>query len=104
MNEIIQTRLKNLRSVMKRRKLDAVIIPSNDSHFSEYISDYWKCREYISGFKGSAGSVVVTKDKACLWTDSRYFLQADMELEGTGITLMKEGVDTTPDIPSWLSV
>ena len=104
MNEIIQTRLKNLRSVMKRRKLDAVIIPSNDSHFSEYISDYWKCREYISGFKGSAGSVVVTKDKACLWTDSRYFLQAGMELEGTGITLMKEGVDTTPDIPSWLSV
>lgn len=94
----IKERLSRLRSYMEKQELDAFIIPSSDAHISEYTAEHWQTRSWISGFNGSAGTVVVLKDKAGLWTDSRYFLQAEQELEGTGIDLYKQGVTGTPDI------
>ena len=87
---------------MKRASIDAYIIPSSDQHLSEYTPDCWKAREWISGFNGSAGTAVVTLDEAGLWTDSRYFLQATEQLEGTSITLRKEGLPETPSIADYL--
>ena len=68
---------------------DAIIIPSNDCHFGEYVPDYFKVRGWLSGFDGSAGTLVVTSSEAALWTDSRYFIQAARQIEGTGIAFMK---------------
>ena len=82
-------RIERLRNVMEQQKVDCYIIPTNDYHHSEYVGDYFKFREYITGFTGSAGTAVFTKDKAGLWTDGRYFIQAAKELEDTGVTLMK---------------
>lgn len=87
---------------MQAEKADAFIIPSTDPHMSEYVAPHWQSREWISGFTGSAGTVVVTHDKAGLWTDSRYFLQAAQQLEGTGITLYKEMLPETPSISEFL--
>ena len=72
------------------------MVPSADFHQSEYVGEYFKSREFISGFNGSAGTVIVTKDFAGLWTDGRYFIQAEKQLEGTGIELMKMGVEGFP--------
>ncbi|MDR1554157.1 MAG: aminopeptidase P family protein [Prevotellaceae bacterium] len=94
--------IEKLRNYMRKEKMDAFIIPSNDPHFSEYVADYWKCREWTSGFTGSAATVVVTDKKAALWTDSRYFLQAESQLEGSGIELQKIGLDETETITEWL--
>ena len=69
---------------------------------SEYLAEHWQLRRWLSGFSGSAGTVVVTADRAMLWTDSRYFLQAAQELDGTGIELMKDGLPETPSIAQWL--
>ena len=88
---------------MKKKKLDAFIIPSNDPHMSEYTPAHWQCRQWISGFNGSAGTAVVTLEKAALWTDSRYFLAAGQQLEGTPFTLMKDGLFDTPSIGTWLA-
>lgn len=85
----INQKLHLLRQKMAQNNIDAVIIPSGDPHQSEYVSPHWQERVWISGFTGSAGTVVVTKDHAGLWTDSRYFLQADMELSGTEFVLHK---------------
>ena len=87
---------------MKEQNIQAYIIPTTDPHLSEYPAACWKYREWISGFTGSAGTVVVTLDKAGLWTDSRYFLQAEMQLEGTGIDLYKLMLPETPSIPQFL--
>lgn len=87
---------------MKEKKIDAYIIPSSDPHLSEYPADRWKSRGWISGFDGSAGTVVVTATKAGLWTDSRYFLQAGIQLEGSGIELYKMALPETPSIPDFL--
>ena len=87
---------------MQAEKADAFIIPSTDPHISEYVAPHWQSREWISGFTGSAGTVVVTRDKAGLWTDSRYFLQAAQQLEGTGIDLYKEMLPETPGISEFL--
>jgi Xaa-Pro aminopeptidase len=87
---------------MNAKGVAATIIPSTDPHASEYVADYWKERQWISGFTGSAGTVVVTSDKAGLWTDSRYFLQAGLQLEGSGIDLFKDGLPDTPSITAWL--
>lgn len=87
---------------MKEKKIDAYIIPSSDPHLSEYPADRWKSRGWISGFDGSAGTVVVTATKAGLWTDSRYFLQAGIQLEGSGIDLYKMALPETPTIPDFL--
>lgn len=97
------SRLKELRQLMAADGIDAVIIPQTDPHQSEYVARHWKVREYFSGFNGSAGTLVVTATQALLWTDSRYFIQAARQLDGTGITLMKEGLDGTPDIEQWLT-
>ena len=83
--------------------IQAFIIPSTDPHLSEYVAPHWQSREWISGFTGSAGTVVVTAKDAGLWTDSRYFLQAARQLEGTCITLYKEMLPETPNIPEFLS-
>ena len=87
---------------MQAEKADAFIIPSTDPHMSEYVAPHWQSREWISGFTGSAGTVVVTHAKAGLWTASRYFLQAAQQLEGTGITLYKEMLPETPSISEFL--
>ncbi len=87
---------------MERQGFHAYIIPSSDPHQSEYVADHWKSREWISGFTGSAGTVVITPYKAALWTDSRYFLQGVEELEGTGMDLMKQGMPGTPSIEDWI--
>ncbi len=102
-NESITCRVEKLRGYMKKKKLDAFIIPSNDPHMSEYTPAHWQCRQWISGFNGSAGTAVVTLEKAALWTDSRYFLAAGQQLEGTPFTLMKDGLSDTPSIGTWLA-
>jgi len=91
-----------LREKMASESWDIVVIPTGDFHGSEYINDYFKTRKYISGFTGSAGTLVVSRDWAGLWTDGRYFLQASMQLEGTGIDLMKMGEPEVPTIDEWL--
>ncbi len=102
MQEQILQRLAALRSLMSREKMAAFIFPSTDAHNSEYVADYWKSREWISGFNGSAGTVVVTMNEAALWTDSRYFLAAEEQLKGTGIELMRLKMPGTPSIAEWL--
>ncbi|MDR2126586.1 MAG: aminopeptidase P family protein [Prevotellaceae bacterium] len=94
--------IEKLRAHMRQTNTDAFIIPSNDPHFSEYVADYWKCREWISGFTGSAATVAVTAEKAALWTDSRYFIQAEQQLAGSGIELKKTGLDDSETITEWL--
>lgn len=102
MANTIQRHLGALRKFLEEKQLHAFIIPSTDPHLSEYPAAHWASREWISGFTGSAGTVVVTRDKAGLWTDSRYFLQAAKQLENTDIDLFKEGLSTTPTIEEWL--
>lgn len=102
MKTTISDRIAALRKEMANRHIEAYIIPSSDPHLSEYPADRWKSREWISGFTGSAGTVVVTAGKAGLWTDSRYFLQAESQLENTGIELYKAGLPETPSIPEFL--
>ena len=102
MNTNICERIAALRREMKEHHVQAYIIPTTDPHLSEYPAACWKYREWISGFTGSAGTVVVTMDKAGLWTDSRYFLQAEMQLKDTGIELYKLMLSETPSIPFFL--
>lgn len=102
MKKDITNRLTVLRAIMIRKGISAFIVPSTDPHSGEYVPEYWETRKWISGFTGSAGTVVITLDKAGLWTDSRYFLQAEEQLEGTGIILFKERVPGTPTIANWL--
>lgn len=101
MNEI-ELRLARLRELMKREHLSAFIFPSTDAHQSEYVADHWRGREWISGFNGSAGTAVVTIKSAALWTDSRYFLAAKEQLEGTEYQLMRLKMEGTPTIAEWL--
>ncbi len=98
----IPERISALREVMRRESIDAFIFPSTDPHNGEYVPGHWKCREWISGFNGSAGTAVVTLNEAALWTDSRYFIAASEQLQGTGFTLMKDGLEDTPSISKWL--
>ena len=98
----IKSRLAALRQQMEARQLSAFIVPSTDPHSSEYVSEHWETRKWISGFTGSAGTAVITFDDAGLWTDSRYFIQAEEQLEGTGIRLFKDRLPETPSIDEWL--
>ncbi|HPT11635.1 MAG TPA: aminopeptidase P family protein [Bacteroidales bacterium] len=100
---IYKNRLAALRSAMAKRKLDACIIPITDPHLSEYVPEYWRVIEWLTGFTGSAATVVVTKKFAGLWTDSRYFIQAERQLEGTGFTMVKLRVPHTPEYIDWLA-
>ena len=113
-------KLEELRQEMRAEKIDAVIVPTSDPHGSEYVAHHWRVREWITGFTGSAGTAVVTMDEAALWTDSRYFLQAERELKPTPspslegrennlsvrdrgeFALMKEGIEGTPSVTEWL--
>ena len=97
-----EERLSRLRHEMNAEGIDAIIFPTGDPHGSEYVAPYWQARQWITGFTGSAGTAVVTQDEAALWTDSRYFLQAAQQLQGTGFTLMKDGLADTPSITEWL--
>ena len=99
----VNKKLSDIRQAMKNKGLDAYIIPSNDVHQSEYVANHWQCRNWISGFTGSAGLVIVTADHAGLWTDSRYFLQADLELSDTEIQLHKPKDRFAPEHILWLN-
>ncbi|MBU5307778.1 aminopeptidase P family protein [Clostridioides mangenotii] len=98
----VKDRVLKLRELMEEKNIDAYIIPSSDSHQSEYVGDYFKSREFISGFNGSAGTVIVTKEKAGLWTDGRYFIQAENQLEGSTIDLYRMGQEGVPSIEEFL--
>ncbi len=101
-NKLITDRITKLRGVMKDQGVDYYIIPTADFHNSEYVSDYFKVRDYFSGFTGSNGTLVLWKDGAGLWTDGRYFIQAQNELEGTGIELYRMGEEGVPTIIDFL--
>ena len=103
MKEIIRQRLAQLREVMATRQISACIIPGTDPHASEYIAEHWKEREWISGFDGSAGTALVSTNDTVLWTDSRYFLQDEEQLSGTGFRLIKQGLPETPEMLSFLA-
>ena len=95
-------RIAALRTAMRTHHLDLYIVPTADPHNNEYVADRWKGREWLSGFTGSAGTLIVSLEKAALWTDSRYFLQAEKELAGSGIELMRMGVEGVPSESEWM--
>lgn len=99
---MIQERIQKLREKMKENHVQAYIIPTSDFHETEYVCEYFSCRKYMSGFTGSAGVLVVLLDKAALWTDGRYFIQAARQLEGTGIDLMRQNQPGTPEIEEYI--
>ena len=103
MTHTINERVGRLRSWMKENGFTAFVFPSSDPHNSEYVADHWKSREWISGFSGSAGTAIVTLEHVALWTDSRYFIAAEKELNGTGFQLMKLRVEGTPSVSEWLA-
>lgn len=98
----VTERLSALRNLMKKKGVDAYLVPTDDFHASEYVGDYFKCRKYITGFTGSAGTAVITMDMAGLWTDGRYFIQAAQQLEGTTVELFKMGEPEVPTIHEFL--
>ena len=98
----IKERIEKLRHLMKENKMDAYIIPSADSHLSEYVADHFKCRQWISGFTGSAGTTVITLEDAGLWTDGRYYIQAEKQLENSGIRLFRMADPGVPSYTDWL--
>ena len=103
MNKISE-RLSSLRQLMREEHIDAFVFPSTDPHNGEYVPEHWLGRQWISGFNGSAGTAVVTLHEAALWTDSRYFIAATEQLNGTEYVLMKEAVEGTPTIAQWLGM
>ncbi len=100
---MIYERLNEIRKQMELNGIDTYIIPTDDFHQSEYVCDYFKSREYMSGFTGSAGTLIISMEEACLWTDGRYFLQADEQLSGSEIILMKSGEPGVPTIINYLT-
>jgi Xaa-Pro aminopeptidase len=98
----INERIEKLRQLMKKNSIDAYIIPSSDAHMSEYVAEYYKCRQWISGFTGSAGVIVVTMEDSGLWTDGRYYIQAEQELRNTEIKLFKMMEPGIPSTIEWL--
>ena len=99
----INERVEKLREYLRRNGLCAFIFPSTDPHQGEYVPEHWQTRKWISGFDGSAGTAVVTLSDAALWTDSRYFIAAEQQLQGTPFCLMKDGLPETPSIEEWLT-
>ena len=95
-------RIERLQNAMEQQNIDCYIIPTDDYHHSEYVGDYFKFREYMTGFSGSAGTAVFTREKAGLWTDGRYFIQAEAQLKGSGIKLYKSGEPEVPTIEEFL--
>ena len=99
---VIQGRLDALRKLMKERGMDAYMIPTADFHESEYVGEYFKCREYMTGFTGSAGTALITMDEACLWVDGRYYVQAAAQLKDSTVTMMKMGQEGVPSLGAYL--
>lgn len=102
MNNLFAERIEKLREQMRQREIDIYIIPTSDFHESEYVGEYFKARKYITGFTGSAGTAVITAKEAGLWTDGRYFIQAERELRGSGITLYRMGEENVPTVAEFL--
>src|ERR1051325_1631919 len=102
MSDSIPSRLALLRQAMRRHGIDACLVPSADPHLSEYLPEHWQARSWLSGFTGSAGTLVVALEWAGLWTDSRYFAQAERELAGSGIELMRQRATHVPEHLEWL--
>lgn len=100
---MVGEKLNSLRDLMKQHGIQAYLIPSTDPHQSEYVPALWQRRSWLSGFTGSAGDLAVTLNSAGLWTDSRYYLQAEQQLEGSGITLFKMGLPDIPSLRAWLN-
>ena len=98
----VAKRVQKLRSLMAEKGIDAYVVPTADFHQSEYVGEHFKARKFITGFSGSYGTAVITKDDGCLWTDGRYFFQAENQLSGSGIRLMKMFVGNTPSITEYL--
>ncbi|NLX70843.1 MAG: aminopeptidase P family protein [Clostridiales bacterium] len=98
----VRERIQRLRQKMAEMNMDAYVIPSSDPHMSEYVAPRWQSRKWLSGFTGSAGTLVITRDTGGLWTDGRYFIQAEEQLKGTGIKLFKMGMPGVPDYIEWL--
>ena len=99
---MVKQRIENIRDLMKEKNIYAYIVPSSDYHQSEYVGDYFKSREFMSGFTGSAGTLIISMDEAGLWTDGRYFIQAEQELKDSGIKLFKMGEEGVPTIEEYL--
>ena len=99
----VREKIDGLRRLMASNGLAAYVVPGNDPHASEYMASHWFEMQWISGFNGEAGTVVVTMDRALLWTDSRYYLQAGIELQDSGIELMRESDIDCPSVIDWLS-
>lgn len=99
----MKNRLNELREMMRRERMGAFIFPSTDPHNGEYVPAHWQGREWISGFTGSAGTAVVTLHSAALWTDSRYFIQAEEQLRDSEFALMRMGMDETPSVAQWIA-
>ena len=99
---MVRERIEALRKVMRDSGVDMYMVPTDDFHSSEYVGDYFKCRNYITGFTGSAGTALITQSEALLWTDGRYFIQAAAELEGSGIELMKMGQPQVPSVKAYI--
>ncbi len=100
---LISDRVQALRAKMKQFNIAAYIIPSTDPHNSEYVAEHWQGREWISGFTGSSGTVVITENDGGLWTDGRYFIQAEQQLEDSGIRLFKDQTQAVPTFTEWLA-
>src|SRR5690242_15604837 len=103
MNNPVPARLAALRAAMQQHGVAAVLVPSADPHLSEYLPAHWSARTWLSGFDGSAGTLIVGREQAGLWTDSRYFAQAEQQLAGSGIALMKLRVPHTPEHMDWVA-
>ncbi len=99
----VSERIQKLREVMKREQIDYYIVPSGDFHQSEYVAECFKSRAYITGFTGSAGTALIGKEKAILWTDGRYFIQANEQLKDSGVELFKIGIPGWPTLEEWLT-
>jgi Xaa-Pro aminopeptidase len=101
-NVAVKNRLSLLRAKMQEYGIDYYMMPTSDFHNSEYAADFFKAREYFTGFTGSNGTVLVSSDWAGLWTDGRYFIQAEKEIEGTGVTLYRMGNEGVPTLSEYL--
>ena len=100
---VVAERIAKLRALMAEKGIDAYVVPTADFHQSEYVGEHFKARKFITGFSGSYGTAVIGKDDAGLWTDGRYFFQAEHELEGSGVRLMKMFVGDTPSVTEFLA-
>lgn len=99
----VNEKIAKVRELMEHRNLDALVVLTEDPHGSEYPAKYWKFREFLTGFNGSAGTLVITAKHACLWTDSRYYIQAEKQLRNTNIELFKFGLPNIPDYATYLT-